>query len=252
MLNRFCIDCGKSIISPKAIRCRSCASKFMWAKPESKFKASQSALKVAKEKPSLRKFRSDMQKLVNTPELKIKKSLLAKQMWNDPNTRQRMVDGIAKASAKGNNKPSNLELRVGACLTDLNLTYKSQFRPRGIHRYYDFYLVDMGLIIEVDGDYWHHSERALSEGVELIDDYKTAWALANGYNLLRLRECDLIAIGISEHVNDGLCNVSRALSNSNYTNSVYVRYSKRWLVDSAIDVVQMYNALYLIPEDMHA
>ena len=39
-------------------------------------------------------------------------------------------------------------------LDKLGVNYIRQFKAESIERYYDFYLTDSHIIIEVDGDYW--------------------------------------------------------------------------------------------------
>lgn len=39
-------------------------------------------------------------------------------------------------------------------LDKLGVNYIRQFKAESIERYYDFYLVDSHILIEIDGDYW--------------------------------------------------------------------------------------------------
>jgi hypothetical protein len=43
------------------------------------------------------------------------------------------------------------ELKVLELLKTLNVDYKPQFRPGNCRRYYDFYIPEYNLIIEIDG-----------------------------------------------------------------------------------------------------
>jgi len=52
---------------------------------------------------------------------------------------------------------------------------------------YDFYLTDLNLLVEIDGEYWH------TKSLKQIqrDTFKTKAALAMGYNMLRISDKDL-------------------------------------------------------------
>lgn len=83
-------------------------------------------------------------------------------------------------------------------LDKLGVKYVYQFEAKDIGRYFDF-MLENGLIIEVDGDFWHgnpdkyekedlrnHQIRA-----QRIDEYKTKWALMHGFPILRIWESDI-------------------------------------------------------------
>ena len=52
---------------------------------------------------------------------------------------------------------------------------------------YDFYLTDLNLLVEIDGEYWH------TKSLKQIqrDTFKTKAALAMGYDMLRISDKDL-------------------------------------------------------------
>ena len=56
-------------------------------------------------------------------------------------------------------------------LDKLKVKYVRQFEAKDIGRFYDFYLPDSNLIIEVDGDYFH-SNPLIYEGKELTPTQK--------------------------------------------------------------------------------
>ena len=69
-------------------------------------------------------------------------------------------------------------------LDKVNIEYTYQFKAESIGRYYDFYLPTIGVIIEINGGYWHSDPR-LYEGKELtptqkknkrVDKLKKKWA----------------------------------------------------------------------------
>lgn len=84
-------------------------------------------------------------------------------------------------------------------LDKLGVKYEYQFEAKDIGRYFDFYLPESRLIIEVDGDYYH-SNPLIYEDKELspmqkknmrVDAHKTQWALLHGYPIMRIWENDI-------------------------------------------------------------
>lgn len=82
-------------------------------------------------------------------------------------------------------------------LDKLGIKYIYQFKAESIGRFYDFYLPEVNLIIEVDGDYWH-SYNKLYENMNptqkhnlRVDKQKDEWALAHGIPILRIWEHDI-------------------------------------------------------------
>lgn len=82
-------------------------------------------------------------------------------------------------------------------LDKLGVKYIYQFKAESIGRFYDFYLPDLNLIIEIDGVYWH------SKGIEYkdmnptqkrnhrVDEAKNKWALFHCIPILRIWEDDI-------------------------------------------------------------
>lgn len=99
---------------------------------------------------------------------------------------------------------SKLELRIQNILYDKNITFTSQF-PLG-HKYYDFCLPDIRLLIEVNGDYWHANPRKYKEtdhisyfkekktakSVWLKDEKKRQIALNNNYKIMYIWEDEIV------------------------------------------------------------
>ena len=84
-------------------------------------------------------------------------------------------------------------------LDKLGVKYIWQFEAKDIGRFYDFYLPEHNLIIEVDGS-WFHSDPRLVKEEEMnpmqkrnkrVDEYKNRWALAHGIPILRVWEKDI-------------------------------------------------------------
>lgn len=173
-------------------------------------KAGQSPDDVAKRADSMKErwqdpeyielFRVSQAEGLATPEAKVNKSVATKRRWDDPESRRKLLDGIFGVAPK----PSKLELSVLAHFDLLNLHYIPQFRPRDLYRFYDALIPDLQTLVEVDGDFWHHSDWAAVNGIVEVDTAKNKWALANGYNLVRLRESYLHQFGIDVHTEDAL------------------------------------------------
>lgn len=84
-------------------------------------------------------------------------------------------------------------------LEKLSVKYIYQFEVKEIGRWYDFYLPEHNLIIEVDGS-WYHSDPRLVKEEDMnpmqrrnkrVDEYKTKWALMHGIPIMRIWEKDI-------------------------------------------------------------
>jgi very-short-patch-repair endonuclease len=84
-------------------------------------------------------------------------------------------------------------------LDKLGVKYTWQFEAKEIKRFFDYYLPDSNLIIEINGSYWHGDSR-LYEQNELnrtqiknikVDEYKKEWALLHGIPIMYIWEKDL-------------------------------------------------------------
>ena len=89
-------------------------------------------------------------------------------------------------------------------LDKLGINYEYQFEARDIGRYYDFFIPNKdgshgGLLIEIDGSYFHSDPRLYEEkdlnGMQKkskrVDELKNKWALLHGYPLMRIWEKDI-------------------------------------------------------------
>lgn len=83
-------------------------------------------------------------------------------------------------------------------LNKLGVKYEQQFEAKSIGRFFDYYLPDSRMLIEVDGSYWHSDPRiyenpinAIQKRNKRVDKLKDAWALINGYVLIRIWETDI-------------------------------------------------------------
>jgi very-short-patch-repair endonuclease len=97
------------------------------------------------------------------------------------------------------NHTSKLEKTFANILDILDIEYKQFYYAKDIKAFYDFYLPDYNVIIEVDGDFWHcnpnskhNTPKYETQKRNLVKDaIKTQWALDNGYKLLRFWENDI-------------------------------------------------------------
>lgn len=82
-------------------------------------------------------------------------------------------------------------------LKKLGIKYEEQFYAESIKRYYDFYLPDYQIIIEIDGDYWHSYGKVYEEMNPTqkrnarVDKIKNEWALSHGFPIIRIWEHDI-------------------------------------------------------------
>ena len=109
---------------------------------------------------------------------------------------------VTRKPAKKHKLPgtSKLELKFAEeFLEKLGVKYIYQFEVKEIGRWYDFYLPDHNLIIEIDGSYYHADPRVVKEDKLTpmhkhnirVDEYKNKWALSHGIPILRIWEKDI-------------------------------------------------------------
>lgn len=109
---------------------------------------------------------------------------------------------VTRKPAKRHKLPgtSKLELKFAEeFLEKLGVKYIYQFEVKEIGRWYDFYLPDHNLIIEIDGSYYHADPRVVKEDKLTpmhkhnirVDEYKNKWALSHGIPILRIWEKDI-------------------------------------------------------------
>ena len=88
---------------------------------------------------------------------------------------------------------SKLEERFAHDFLDkLSIKYTYQFKAESIGRYYDFYLNDYRVIIEIDGDYYHSKDLEYDEMSPMqkrnkrVDEQKNHWCRINCIPLIRI------------------------------------------------------------------
>ena len=96
-----------------------------------------------------------------------------------------------------NREMSSLERIFADLLDDLKIEYEREKPLKYLQgwRYYDFHLVGHGILVEVDGAYWHGDDRKPSYVTMMAkkNDYtKDFLAKMRGYELIRVKEKKLI------------------------------------------------------------
>lgn len=95
-----------------------------------------------------------------------------------------------------NREMSGLERIFADLLDDLKIEYEREKPLKYMQgwRYYDFHLIGHGILIEVDGSYWHGDDRKPSYVTMMAkkNDYtKNFLAKMRGYELIRVKEKEL-------------------------------------------------------------
>ena len=93
---------------------------------------------------------------------------------------------------------SKLEKRFAKeFLEKLGIKYEEQFEAKDIKRFYDFYLPDYRVLLELDGDYYHSYGKVYEEMSPMqkrnarVDKIKDNWAIEHGIPLIRIWEHDI-------------------------------------------------------------
>ena len=92
---------------------------------------------------------------------------------------------------------SNLEQIFADMLDELNIEWEREKPLKYLqgYRYYDFHLVEHGILIEIDGAYWHGDSGKPSHVTMMAkkNDYiKNFLAKKRGYELIRIKEKELL------------------------------------------------------------
>lgn len=87
-------------------------------------------------------------------------------------------------------------------LDKLGINYQWQFEAKDICRFYDFYLPDSNILLEIDGDYWHSNPKMYDRDDKKtltptqkhdmrVDELKNKWAAMHSIPLYRIWEDDI-------------------------------------------------------------
>ena len=117
--------------------------------------------------------------------------------------RKPTVSEIIKKNIERSKKPhpkygtSKLETDFEQILKKLGVKYQRQFHAKDIKRYYDFYLPELNVLVEVDGDFFHsyglvyEQMNPMQKKNHRVDEIKNEWAALHGYALIRIWEHDI-------------------------------------------------------------
>ena len=117
-----------------------------------------------------------------------------------PTKRKKVVNHLKEKRKHPQYGTSKLEERFASEFLDrLGVKYEYQFEAKDIGRFYDFYLPEHRLLIELDGDYWHGNPELYEEKdlkghqrrAKRVDEYKDKWALLHGIPLMRIWEHEI-------------------------------------------------------------
>ena len=82
-------------------------------------------------------------------------------------------------------------------LDKLGVIYEYQYYAKEIKRYYDFYLPEQRVLIEVDGDFYHgygkvfEEKNPMQKKNQRVDEIKNKWAAMHSIPLIRFWEHDI-------------------------------------------------------------
>lgn len=181
---RYCNICGKELLERKERRRGTCSKE-----------CSEIRVKEGRTKAKVSLYGPDAGKSVYTCEYCGKITETTKSIAK----RSRFCSNKCHILSGANlqySKPTRLEIGISEALTELGLEFESQYTLEGSLGIYDFYIPSLNLLIEADGEFWHHSEWANEQfNVQERDARKTKWAEDNSYRLIRLREKDVVKKG---------------------------------------------------------
>jgi len=142
-------------------------------------------------------------------------SNLSKKVWSnltDENKNLWLKNSIHSDKAYKNNikgyNISKLETRIQEILNEMGISYTTQFclKNEKMRRFYDFLLIDIKLIIEVNGDYWHANPKLYKENdilnykkfgtrtakdMWIKDEFKKDFAEKKGYIVMYIWESEI-------------------------------------------------------------
>lgn len=106
-------------------------------------------------------------------------------------TKASWVRGAMDNRAPCSKNPSSLEIAVAEYFDGINIIYIQQYRPESMRKPFDFYLPDINILLEIQGDYWHNLEGAHDRAKE-----KSNSATKLGYRVYEIWEHDIYNLGI--------------------------------------------------------
>lgn len=111
-------------------------------------------------------------------------------IYSDPERRKKQSEARKRAWARGTyddvfQSPSGLEMAFAKELDREGIAYEQQYR---IGTYLADFLIEKGLVVEMNGDYWHGTEEAKE-----YDKQRNNWIGSQGYKVLVFWESEFYA-----------------------------------------------------------
>lgn len=115
------------------------------------------------------------------------RSRLGKNQSNEAKEKQRQKALEHIKNNPGPYKDTKPELKMKVILTSLNIPFEHQVRVEGINHLFDFRIEGTNVLIECDGDYWHHRLGQRKK------DYRiNRLAKRKGYRVIRFWEKEIM------------------------------------------------------------
>lgn len=114
--------------------------------------------------------------------------------------RSNIISGKRNYNKNEDIKTSKLEdFFIQNYLEKLNIKFIRQFKAESIGRFYDFFLPEKRVLIEIDGCYYHanpskynnNNMNNMQRKNKRVDELKNRWAIINSYVLIRFWETDI-------------------------------------------------------------
>jgi len=120
----------------------------------------------------------------DNPEKGEENSICQKNRWkNDESFRERHLECLSK-SRKGKRHRSSIEIKFEDELKNQNISYISQMKI--LNRYIVDFLIEDNIIIETDGNYWHHLSNIIEK-----DKVRDKTLIDNGFIIFRFWEHEI-------------------------------------------------------------
>jgi very-short-patch-repair endonuclease len=158
------------------------------AKDPEWLKKRRATLKQQREDPVISsKTREALLRLHNDPAWKANQRYVMEQVKSDPTYSSKQAKGFRKWLRGWSKSRTTIESKVLTTLKEIGVKFVDQKEFRGY--FYDFYLPDQKVLIEVDGCFWHGcSECGFRKTDTNNDELKNQLAIDLGMTLFRLPE----------------------------------------------------------------
>lgn len=104
----------------------------------------------------------------------------------DPKYKNKLVEYGHMSYAKRRMKRTCYEESFALFLENNHIKYEEQWRKVGNKHPYDFLLTEYNLLVEIDGAYWHSTEKQIARDTKQMNE-----AILKGYNIIRINSNQL-------------------------------------------------------------